>query len=137
MLPILFHPVRFPHIPVCFVRKSFFYLFFVFIYAYWCPTRFLCQMILVLFNGDTTYATSEIGTAYPSICNLVHPRFIVRFQLLNHQFLIKHFVDLCICVCPFFVFFVLSDLLQYTSSDYPWYVQAFLTTISFISWLIY
>jgi hypothetical protein len=46
--------------PICFVGV----FIFVFIYIYWCPTRFLRQMMLVWFNMNTTCATCEAGTTY-------------------------------------------------------------------------
>ena len=31
------------------------FMLFVFIHAYWCPTRFSCQMTLILFSINTTH----------------------------------------------------------------------------------
>jgi len=41
-------------------------MLFVFIYLYWCPTRFSCQMIFVLFYSSTTGITNGAGTDNPS-----------------------------------------------------------------------
>ena len=42
-------------------------MFFVFIYAFWCPIRgFHCQMIFVSFNSNTTSVINEVETANPS-----------------------------------------------------------------------
>ena len=42
-------------------------MFFVFIYAFWCPIRgFPCQMIFVSFNSNTTSFINEVETANPS-----------------------------------------------------------------------
>jgi len=41
-------------------------MIFVFIYIYWCPTRFPCQMMLVSFNSNTTGVTNGAGTANPT-----------------------------------------------------------------------
>ena len=42
------------------------YLFFVFIYILWHPTRFPCQMMLVLFHSNTKGVTSGAGIASSS-----------------------------------------------------------------------
>ena len=42
------------------------FMLFVFIYAYWCPTRFPYQMMFVSFNGNTTGVTRGTGIAKPS-----------------------------------------------------------------------
>ena len=39
---------------------------FLFIYAYWCATRFPCQMMFVSFNSNTTGVTGGAGIANPS-----------------------------------------------------------------------
>ena len=39
---------------------------FVFIYAYWCRTRFLYQMMFGSFSDNTTSVTCGAETAYPS-----------------------------------------------------------------------
>jgi hypothetical protein len=41
-------------------------MLFVFIYAYWCPTRFPYQIIFNVLNSNTTGVTSGEGTDYPS-----------------------------------------------------------------------
>jgi hypothetical protein len=41
-------------------------LLFVFIYAYWCPTRFRYHMIFVSFKSNMTGTTSGEGIAYSS-----------------------------------------------------------------------
>jgi hypothetical protein len=42
-------------------------MFFVFIYALWCPLRgFHCQMIFVSFNSNTMSVTNGVETASPS-----------------------------------------------------------------------
>jgi hypothetical protein len=48
------------------IYNGWFIMFFVFIYVYWCPTRFLCQMMLVSLNSNTTGVISGAGTASPS-----------------------------------------------------------------------
>jgi hypothetical protein len=39
---------------------------FLFIYAYWCATRFPCQMMFVSFISNTTGVTGGAGIANPS-----------------------------------------------------------------------
>ena len=39
------------------------FFLFLFIYAYWCATRFPCQVMFVSFNSNTTGVTSGAGTA--------------------------------------------------------------------------
>jgi hypothetical protein len=41
-------------------------MLFAYIYAYWCPTRFLEQMIFLSFNSNTTGVTSGTGTPHLS-----------------------------------------------------------------------
>jgi len=41
----------------------FVYIICIFIYAYWCPTRVIYQMMLVAFNCKTTGVTT---VAFPS-----------------------------------------------------------------------
>ena len=62
---------------ICFVGGScFIYMLIVFIYAYWCPTRYLYQMMFVLFNSNTVGATWGAETANPSRV----PEFTPSFQ---------------------------------------------------------
>jgi len=51
-------------------------MFFAFIYAYWCPTRFSCWMILVSFNSNTKGNNSGAGNAYPSGTPEITPGFL-------------------------------------------------------------
>jgi hypothetical protein len=55
-----------------------FYMFFVFIYAYWWPTRFPNQMMFVS-PGNTTSVTCEARTADLSGAS----EFLVGFVLLD------------------------------------------------------
>ena len=67
-------------------------------------------------QANRTGITSGAGTAYPSGAHL---RFLVGFVLLDLQF---YAYALQINVCPFVLFLlaiVLSVLLRYTDSDYP------------------
>jgi len=49
-----------------FCKGFMFYLSFISIYVYWCPTRFLYHIMFVSFNSNTTGATSWARTTYPS-----------------------------------------------------------------------
>jgi hypothetical protein len=49
-----------------FVGVCVLFTLFVFIYVYWCRTRFLYQMMFGSFNGNTTSVTCGAETAYPS-----------------------------------------------------------------------
>ena len=40
-------------------------MLFVFIYVYWCPTRFSSQMMFLSFISNTTGVTSGAGTGTP------------------------------------------------------------------------
>ena len=45
------------YLPVCFVRGSFIFMLFVFMFENWCPTGFPYQMMSVSFNSNTTGVT--------------------------------------------------------------------------------
>ena len=52
-------------------------------YLYWCPTRFLYQIVSVAFSSNKTVVTSGAGTTYPSRA----PEFcILLFVLLSFYF---------------------------------------------------
>ena len=53
------------------------FMLFVFIYVYWCPTRFLYQMMFVSFNSNTTSVTCRAWLPFRITC--VHYRFLVGF----------------------------------------------------------
>jgi hypothetical protein len=61
-----------------FVLSGFTILFmlFVFIYAYWCSTRFPYQMMLVSFNINMMVVTYGAGTAGPSGAPAFTPGFV-------------------------------------------------------------
>jgi hypothetical protein len=59
-----------------FVGSSCFIKLFVFIYIYCCTKRFPYQMIMVLFNSNTTGVISGAGTAYPTVTTDFTPVFI-------------------------------------------------------------
>jgi hypothetical protein len=96
--------VRFVFITICFVWSSCFIDIFVFIYVYWCPIRFLFQMMLVSFNGNTTDDTRGAGTANPSGSPVfVHPRFLWGSCWSIFSFLWSVFlIFLSLICCPLY-----------------------------------
>ena len=96
------------------------FMLFVFIYLYFCPTRFPFQMIFLQFNSNTTDATSGAGTAKPSgateftqeLLSLLEqpssPLLLVEFVPLSLQFYVQCFVDLCLSFYFFWQQFYLS-----------------------------
>ena len=90
-------------------------MFFIFIYVYWYPTRFLCQMMLVSLNSNTTGVTSGAETAYQI---REFTSVLVGFLLLNHQVYVQCFVDNCLS-------FSLCHFSVYCSDNRLWYLQTF------------
>jgi len=62
-------------------------MLFVFIYVYWCPTRFPHHMMFVSFNNNTTGATSGAGTAYHSGAPGFTPRFLWGLCCSIHSYI--------------------------------------------------
>jgi hypothetical protein len=58
--------VRFALTPICVVWVYVLFMLFVFIYVYWCSTRFPYQMMFVSSNCNTTDVTCGTCTANPS-----------------------------------------------------------------------
>ena len=56
---------------------------FVFIYEYWCPTRFPYQMMFVSYSSNTTGVTCGAGTANPYGVPEFTPGFLVGFVSLG------------------------------------------------------
>ena len=59
--------------PVVYVGVRVLLMQYIFIYVYWCSTRFPYQMMFMSFNSNTTGVTSEAGTEHmsspPVLCN--------------------------------------------------------------------
>jgi len=51
-------------------------MLFVFICAYWFPTRFPYQMMFVLSDSNSMGVTSSVGNAYPSGCTRLNPGLV-------------------------------------------------------------
>ena len=94
---------------------------FILIYMYWwCQTRFPYQM---MFNSKTTGISCGAKTADPSGAHDFTPPpppFLVGFVLLNLYFSVYCFLQIIVCLLDPFLFpIVLSILLRFTASDYP------------------
>ena len=61
--------------PICFVEGSVLFMSIVFIYVFWCPTRFLYQMMLVSCTSSTMGATCGAETANPCGAHDFTPAF--------------------------------------------------------------
>jgi hypothetical protein len=70
-----------------------------FIHVYWCPTRFLYQMMFLSFNSNTTGVTFVAGTAYPSRA----PGFTTVFNRVRvaRLFSVWCFVDRYLSCCKY------------------------------------
>jgi hypothetical protein len=74
------------------------FMLFVFINAYWCPARFLHQVMLVSFNSKTTGITSEAGTSYPSgVTELTTGFRVLNLSLFCVEYCRSLFVVLSCC----------------------------------------
>ena len=62
-------------LPFVFVRGSYISILFVFIYAYWCATRFPFQMVFVSLSNIMKGFTYGAGTANPSGALELNPPF--------------------------------------------------------------
>ena len=106
------------------------------IYAYWCPKRCSCQMMFVLFNSNTMGVAWGTGTDKPSGV----PEFTPGFQWSSCCSILSFLCSvLKIIVCPFALFLftiVLSVLLRFTASDYPFRSSNFSFTLNFIKYKI-
>ena len=61
--------------PICFVEGSVLFMSIVFIYVFWCPTRFLYQMMFVSCKSSTMGATCGAETANPCGAHDFTPAF--------------------------------------------------------------
>ena len=106
------------HILMVFGSFLYSFQFFVFIYVYWCPTRFPCQMIFLLFNINTKgvgRVANGSGTAYLSGAHQSPPPVLVGFVLLPPQFSVQCFVD----HCQSFFFTISLSVVQFTVFNNP------------------
>ena len=72
-------------------REFMFYLLFVFIYIYLCPTRFPYQTTFVSFNSNTTGVTCGTGTDYHSGA----PEIFLGFRGLHVAWSLVFYVMFC------------------------------------------
>jgi hypothetical protein len=106
--------VQFVLTPVCFVGVHVLLMIFVFIYEWWCPTRFPYDMMS--FKSNTTSVPCGAGTAYTLRAPELTPGYLVRFVLFHLWFSVSGFVY-CLSCCPFLLAFVLS-VLRFTNFSY-------------------
>ena len=110
-----------------FVLSGFTILFmlFVFIYAYWCSTRFPYQMMLVSFIINTMVVTYGAGTVGLSGAPAFTPGFVWGWCCS----ILRWFVDRCLSFCLFsFGHCVVCPSSIYGFWLLLWYLQAFLKT---------
>ena len=113
--------------PICFVEGSVLFMSIVFIYVFWCPTRFLYQMMFVSCKSSTMGATCGAETANPCGAHDFTPAFsgvrVSRSSVFCIKFCRSLFVlFFCHCVfCP-----------TIYSSDYPFGIFKLFYLDSFI-----
>ena len=107
-------------------------MLFVFLYVYWCPTRFTYQLVIMSFNSNTTGVTCGAGTAsFPEhtsstlISSCVRVAQTSVFCLLSCQQLF--------CPLDLSSLAIVLSVLRFTVS---WYRQSFLRNISPIMFTI-
>ena len=102
------------------------FMLFVFIYTYWCPTRFPYQMMFVSFNSSTMGVISGAGIANPFWSTWVP--LIFSGVLVSRSFVLYVvYCTLLFPLCPF----SFGNCIVYTSSISRfclpiWYLQTFL-----------
>ena len=96
----------------------------------------LNKLISVFLEINTMDVTSGAWTAYPSGA----PKFTPGFSwvcVTRSLVLYVYFVDRCLSFCPFLLAIVLSVLLRFTDSDYPFGIfKLFLCQVSGIAVII-
>ena len=71
--------------------------------------------IQIIYTSNTTNATSRAGNYLPFQSISLHPRFLVGFVLLGHQFFVRCVVDCCLL---FFELRILITILVSSNSPY-------------------
>ena len=93
-------------------------MLFVFIYVYWCPTRFPYQMMFVLLNSNSTGANSGAGTAYTFPKHPTSTPYFsevhVAWSLIFSAVMVDYCSSFCHCIiCPsIYNFWLLLKYLQ-------------------------
>jgi hypothetical protein len=72
----------------------------VFIYVYWCQTRFLYQIVVLLFNSNTICSSSGTGTGLIFRSTRVHHRVLVD-ALVAQSVFVYCFIDHCLVFLTF------------------------------------
>ena len=96
-------------------------MLFLFIYTYWCPTRFPHQMISVSSNSHTTGVTCGPGSANPSGT----PEFTLVFSAVHPARSLIFFAMFCRSLsCPLVLFLlaIVFSVLRLTASEYPFVI---------------
>ena len=100
----------------------------MFIYVYWCPTRFPCQMRFEPFDSNTTSVTGGAGTANLSRTSLFNP----GLWWGSCCSIFSLFVDRCLSFCPVCyghyvvcpsLIYGFTTLVSSTSSDFTPYIK--------------
>jgi hypothetical protein len=113
----------------------------VFIYAYWCPTAFLYQMMFILFNSYADCTTSGTGSTDPSgtsefttgfcFCSVrVAQSLFVGVVIWDHCFVIVSSV----CLSPKYSFMLPVSYLQSFLSCY-FKFNSYIVLIGWELWL--
>ena len=91
------------HIKTMYGLVCLIFMLCVFIYVYWCSTRFPYQMMFVSFNSNTPGATSGTGTTYPSGAPELTPGFIWGVCVAQSVvFCVVLFFRSLLSFCPFY-----------------------------------
>ena len=120
------------HFWIPFVLKGIHVLFmlFVFIYVFWCQTRYQYQMAVVWFNNNATGITNGEGITYPSGAPAYTPVFsgvrVAQSLLFCVVFYRSLFVLLAIVLSVFLRFTLLVTLL--VCINFSWYNRVFFVT---------
>ena len=106
-----------------FILQTFHVLFeiFIFINAYWCPTRFPHQMMFGRFNTDTLSATSGGRTGYTSRSSGFSHSFRVVHAAQSFDFRVILWGSLFFLLSHF-VLAIAFSVLRFQTSKYPYEV---------------
>jgi len=95
-------------------------MLFVFIYVYWCPTRFIYLMMFVVsFNSNTSGVTCGAGSANPPGTLVFTPDFSRIYFARCLIFCVMFCLSLFVLLSVFLLAYVLSVLIQFTASEHP------------------
>ena len=107
-------------------RVNVVFMLFLFIYLYWCPTRFQCQMMFLSYYRKTRNVTSITETSYTN-----HPEHLSSPLVLCRVRVVQSLVFCAVCYIS--QFFLLSVslwpryCLSFVSFLWPWYCLSFVS----------